>query len=74
MTRKTYMLVLQTFLRNLAGNKGEKWGREAIIPKNFDYRLTGLERFERKPLMSGLRLVSLEGMVHDYQNRTLNPL
>ena len=27
----------------MAGKKEKKWGREAIIPKNFDYRLTGLE-------------------------------
>ena len=31
------------FLKKLGWEKGEKWGREAIIPKNFDYRLTGLE-------------------------------
>ena len=31
------------FLKTLGWEKGEKWGREAIIPKNFDYRLTGLE-------------------------------
>ena len=31
------------FLNKLGWEKGEKWGREAIIPKNFDYRLTGLE-------------------------------
>ena len=31
------------FLNKLGWKKGEKWGREAFIPKNFDYRLTGLE-------------------------------
>ena len=31
------------FLKKLGWEKGEKWGREASIPKNFDYRLTGLE-------------------------------
>ena len=31
------------FLNKLGWEKGEKWGREAFIPKNFDYRLTGLE-------------------------------
>jgi len=31
------------FLKKLGWKKGEKWGREAFIPKNFDYRLTGLE-------------------------------
>jgi membrane-bound lytic murein transglycosylase B len=31
------------FLKKLGWEKGEKWGREAFIPKNFDYRLTGLE-------------------------------
>ena len=31
------------FLNKLGWKKGEKWGREASIPKNFDYRLTGLE-------------------------------
>jgi len=31
------------FLKKLGWKKGEKWGREASIPKNFDYRLTGLE-------------------------------
>jgi len=30
------------FLSELGWKKGEKWGREALIPKNFDYRLTGL--------------------------------
>ena len=30
------------FLNKLGWKKGEKWGREASIPKNFDYRLTGL--------------------------------
>ena len=30
------------FLNKLGWEKGEKWGREASIPKNFDYRLTGL--------------------------------
>ena len=31
------------FLNKLGWEKGEKWGREASIPKNFDYHLTGLE-------------------------------
>ena len=31
------------FLNKLGWEKGEKWGREASIPKNFDYRLTGLK-------------------------------
>ena len=31
------------FLNKLGWKKREKWGREASIPKNFDYRLTGLE-------------------------------
>ncbi|MGE4575422.1 MAG: lytic murein transglycosylase [Candidatus Pseudothioglobus sp.] len=31
------------FLEKLGWKKREKWGREASIPKNFDYRLTGLE-------------------------------
>ncbi len=31
------------FLKHLGWNKGEKWGREVTIPKNFDYRLTGLQ-------------------------------
>ena len=31
------------FLNKLGWKKGEKWGREALIPKNFDYRLTGLK-------------------------------
>jgi len=31
------------FLKKLGWKKREKWGREASIPKNFDYRLTGLE-------------------------------
>ena len=31
------------FLSELGWKKGEKWGREAFIPKNFDYRLTGLK-------------------------------
>ena len=31
------------FLSELGWKKGEKWGREALIPKNFDYRLTGLK-------------------------------
>jgi len=31
------------FLNELGWKKGEKWGREALIPKNFDYRLTGLK-------------------------------
>ncbi len=31
------------FLNKLGWEKGEKWGREASIPKNFDYLLTGLE-------------------------------
>ncbi|MDG1869090.1 MAG: lytic murein transglycosylase, partial [Candidatus Thioglobus sp.] len=31
------------FLNKLGWEQGEKWGREASIPKNFDYRLTGLE-------------------------------
>ena len=30
------------FLRKNGWKKGEKWGREALIPKNFDYQLTGL--------------------------------
>ena len=30
------------FLNKLGWKNGEKWGREALIPKNFDYRLTGL--------------------------------
>jgi len=30
------------FLKHLGWNKGEKWGREVTIPKNFDYQLTGL--------------------------------
>lgn len=30
------------FLQKLGWKKSEKWGREATIPKNFDYRLTGL--------------------------------
>jgi len=30
------------FLNKLSWKKGEKWGREALIPKNFDYQLTGL--------------------------------
>ena len=32
------------FLKKLGWKKREKWGREASIPKNFDYRLTGLEK------------------------------
>ena len=31
------------FLNKLGWKKGEKWGREALIPKSFDYRLTGLK-------------------------------
>ena len=31
------------FLSELGWKKGEKWGREALIPTNFDYRLTGLK-------------------------------
>ena len=31
------------FLKKLGWKKGEKWGREAKIPKNFNYRLTGLK-------------------------------
>ena len=31
------------FLKHLGWKKGQKWGREATIPKNFDYRLTGLQ-------------------------------
>jgi membrane-bound lytic murein transglycosylase B len=31
------------FLKHLGWKKGEKWGREVTIPKNFDYRLTGLQ-------------------------------
>ena len=31
------------FLNKLSWKKGEKWGREALIPKNFDYQLTGLD-------------------------------
>ena len=31
------------FLSELGWKKGEKWGREALIPKNFDYRLTSLK-------------------------------
>ena len=31
------------FLNKLGWKKGEKWGREALIPKNFDYQLTGLD-------------------------------
>jgi len=31
------------FLKYLGWKKGEKWGREVTIPKNFDYRLTGLQ-------------------------------
>ncbi|MBT4587370.1 MAG: lytic murein transglycosylase [Gammaproteobacteria bacterium] len=30
------------FLNKLGWEKNEKWGREALIPKNFDYQLTGL--------------------------------
>jgi len=30
------------FLNKLGWKKGEKWGREALIPTNFDYQLTGL--------------------------------
>ena len=30
------------FLNKLGWKKGEKWGREVLIPKNFDYQLTGL--------------------------------
>lgn len=30
------------FLNKLGWKKSEKWGREALIPKNFDYQLTGL--------------------------------
>ena len=30
------------FLKNNGWAKGEKWGREASIPKNFDYKQTGL--------------------------------
>jgi len=30
------------FLNKLGWKKGEKWGREALIPKNFNYQLTGL--------------------------------
>ena len=30
------------FLKENGWKKGEKWGREALIPKNFDYQLTGL--------------------------------
>ncbi len=31
------------FLSKLGWKKGEKWGREALIPKSFDYRLTSLK-------------------------------
>jgi len=31
------------FLKKNGWAKGEKWGREASIPKNFDYKQTGLE-------------------------------
>ena len=31
------------FLKHLGWKKGQKWGREVTIPKNFDYRLTGLQ-------------------------------
>ncbi|MDB9865468.1 lytic murein transglycosylase [Candidatus Thioglobus sp.] len=31
------------FLNKLGWKKGEKWGREALIPKNFNYQLTGLD-------------------------------
>ena len=31
------------FLNKLGWKKGEKWGREVLIPKSFDYRLTGLK-------------------------------
>ena len=31
------------FLNKLGWKKSEKWGREALIPKNFDYQLTGLD-------------------------------
>ena len=30
------------FLNKLGWKKSEKWGREALIPKNFNYQLTGL--------------------------------
>ena len=30
------------FLKENGWKEGEKWGREALIPKNFDYQLTGL--------------------------------
>ncbi|MDC1536437.1 lytic murein transglycosylase [Candidatus Thioglobus sp.] len=30
------------FLNKLGWKKGEKWGREVLIPKSFDYQLTGL--------------------------------
>jgi len=30
------------FLNKLGWKNGEKWGREALIPKNFNYQLTGL--------------------------------
>ena len=31
------------FLKHLGWKKGQRWGREVTIPKNFDYRLTGLQ-------------------------------
>jgi len=31
------------FLKHLGWKKGQKWGREVTIPKNFDYLLTGLQ-------------------------------
>ncbi len=31
------------FLRNIGWHKGERWGREVILPNNFDYNLSGLK-------------------------------
>ena len=47
------------FLSELGWKKGEKWGREALIPKNFDYRLTGLKN--EKTVNEWARLGVLRG-------------
>jgi membrane-bound lytic murein transglycosylase B len=59
------------FLSKLGWKKGEKWGREALIPKSFDYRLTGLKN--EKTVNEWAALGVLRGTVPHFQDLTLKP-
>ena len=49
------------FLKHLGWNKGEKWGREVTIPKNFDYRLTGLQNKKKVTEWGSLGIRQVNG-------------